>query len=40
MRNWNWTPRARMIGDLILALGVIGAGWILFVGTWFALGGS
>ena len=40
MTDWNWTPRARMIGALLQALAVIGAGWVLFVGTWYALGGS
>jgi hypothetical protein len=40
MNNWNWTPRARMIGDLLAAAGIIAAGWVLFVGTWFMLGGN
>jgi len=40
MRNWNWTPRARMIGKVLQALAVIGIGWVLFVGTWYALGGN
>jgi hypothetical protein len=40
MRNWNWTPRARFIGELLTALAVVGAVWFLFVGTWFALGGN
>jgi hypothetical protein len=40
MRNWNWTPRARFIGELLAAVAVIAASWILFVGTWFALGGN
>ncbi len=40
MRNWNWTPRARFIGELLTALAVVGAVWVLFVGTWFALGGN
>jgi hypothetical protein len=40
MSNWNWTPRARMIGDLLTALGIIAVGWVLFVGTWFMLGGN
>jgi hypothetical protein len=40
MRNWNWTPRARLIGDFLTALAIVGAGWVLFVGTWFALGGN
>jgi hypothetical protein len=40
MRNWNWTPRAKMISALLQSLAVIGAGWVLFVGTWYALGGS
>jgi hypothetical protein len=40
MRNWNWTPRARFIGELLIAIGVVAAGWVLFVGTWFALGGN
>jgi hypothetical protein len=37
--NWNWTPRARMIGTLLQAIAVIGIGWFLFAGTWFAIGG-
>ena len=40
MTNWNWTPRARMIGTLLQAVVVVGAVWVLFVGTWFALGGA
>jgi hypothetical protein len=40
MRNWNWTPRAKMIGTLLQAVAVIGIGYVLFVGTWFALGGN
>ncbi len=40
MRNWNWTPRARLIGELLTAIGVVATGWVLFVGTWFALGGN
>jgi len=40
MSNWNWTPLARTIGLLIEAVLVIGAGWVLFVGTWYALGGK
>jgi hypothetical protein len=40
MRDWNWTPLARTIGLLIEATLVIGIGWVLFVGTWFVLGGS
>jgi hypothetical protein len=40
MPNSNWTPRARFIGELLTALAVVGAGWVLFVGTWFALGGN
>jgi hypothetical protein len=40
MRNWNWTPRAKLVGELLTALGVVAASWILFVGTWFALGGN
>lgn len=40
MRNWNWTPRARALGEILTALAVIGTGWILFVGTWYALGGN
>jgi len=39
MTNWNWTPRARFIGEVLKAVVVIGAAWILFAGTWFALGG-
>jgi len=39
MRDWNWTPRARFIGEVLKAVAVIGAAWILFAGTWFALGG-
>jgi len=39
MTNWKWTPRARFIGELLTALAVIGIGWILFVGTFYALGG-
>jgi hypothetical protein len=38
--NWNWTPRARLIGELLTAIGVVATGWVLFVGTWFALGGN
>jgi len=38
--DWNWTPRARFIGNLLTAFAVIGIGWILFIGTWFALGGN
>ena len=37
MTNWNWTPRAKAIGAVLQALAVIGAAWVLFVGTWFAL---
>jgi len=40
MSDWNWTPRARMIGTVIQAFAVIGIGWILFVGLWSALGGN
>jgi hypothetical protein len=40
MRNWNWTPRAKMIGESLIAFATIAAIWILFVGTWFALGGN
>lgn len=40
MRNWNWTPRARLIGNIFTAAGVVAIGWLLFVGTWFALGGN
>jgi hypothetical protein len=40
MSNWNWTPRAKFIGNLLNAIGVVGAAWIIFVGTWFALGGN
>jgi uncharacterized membrane protein len=40
MRNWNWTPRAKMIGALLQAVAVVGIGWVLFVGTWYALGGN
>jgi len=40
MRNWNWTPRAQMIGTLLEAVAVIGIGYVLLVGTWFALGGN
>ena len=40
MRNLNWTPQAKMIGTLLQAVAVVGIGWILFVGTWFALGGN
>jgi hypothetical protein len=39
MRNLPWTPRARMIGLFLQAIGTIGIMWLLFVGTWFALGG-
>ena len=38
--NWNWTPRAKMIGTFLQAVAVVGIGWILFVGTWYALGGN
>jgi hypothetical protein len=40
MRNWNWTPLARTIGLLIEAALVVSIGYVLFVGTWFALGGN
>ena len=40
MSDWNWKPRAKALGEILMALAVVGAGWILFVGTWFALGGS
>jgi hypothetical protein len=40
MRNWNWTPRAKMIGALLQAIAVVSIGYVLFVGTWFALGGN
>jgi hypothetical protein len=40
MSKWNWTPRAKMIGATLQALAVIAAGWVLFVGTWYALGGK
>ena len=40
MRDWNWTPRAKFIGMLFQAVAVVGIGWVLFVGTWFALGGN
>jgi len=39
MNNWNWTPRARMIGELLSVVSTIAVMWLLFVGTWFALGG-
>jgi hypothetical protein len=40
MRNWNWTPRAKMIGTLLQAIAIVGICYVLFVGTWFALGGN
>jgi len=40
MKDWNWTPLARTIGLLLEAAVVIGLGWVLFVGTWYALGGN
>jgi hypothetical protein len=40
MKDWNWTPRARLIGNVIAAIGILAIGWILFVGTWYALGGK
>jgi len=40
MTHWNWTPRARLIGNTLSAVAVVGAMWVLFVGTWFALGGN
>ena len=40
MTNWNWTPRARFIGTLLQAVAVVGIGWVLFVGTFYALGGK
>jgi hypothetical protein len=40
MRDWKWTPRARRIGELLTAAGIIATGWVLFVGTWFMLGGN
>ena len=40
MRDWNWTPLARLIGLVIEAVLVIGISWVLFVGTWFILGGQ
>jgi len=40
MSKWNWTTRAKFIGELLKAVAVIGAAWILFAGTWFALGGK
>jgi len=40
MRNLPWTPLARLIGLVIEAVLVIGIGWVLFVGTWFILGGQ
>jgi hypothetical protein len=40
MNNWNWTTRAKMIGTLLEAVAVVGISWILFVGTWYALGGN
>jgi Na+/pantothenate symporter len=40
MRNWNWTPRAKTLATIIQAVVVVIAGWILFVGTWFAMGGN
>lgn len=39
MRNLPWTPRARMIGELLSAVATVAVIWVLFVGTWFALGG-
>ena len=29
-----------MIGELLAAVGTVAVIWVLFVGTWFALGGS
>jgi hypothetical protein len=40
MRNWKWTPRAKTLATIIQAVVVVIAGWILFVGTWFAMGGN
>jgi hypothetical protein len=40
MRTWNWTPRAKMIGTFLQAIAVVGIGYVLFVGIWFALGGN
>ena len=40
MRNWNWTPRARAIGTTLQAIAFVGICWVLFVGTWYALGGN
>lgn len=39
-QTWVWTQRAKVIGTVLQALAVVGAGWVLFVGTWFALGGN
>jgi hypothetical protein len=40
MRNWNWTPRAKMIWTVLQAIAFISISYVLFVGTWFALGGN
>lgn len=40
MRNLPWTPLARLIGLVIEVVLVIGIGWVLFIGTWFILGGK
>jgi hypothetical protein len=40
MSNLPWTPRARMIGMFLQVIATIGIMWVLFVGTWFALGGQ
>jgi len=40
MSNWNWTPRAKMIGVFLQAVAAVGIIWVLFVGTWYALGGN
>lgn len=33
------TPRARFLVEFLTAVAVISVGYVLFVGTWYALGG-
>jgi len=38
--KWNWTPRARAIGEIGQALTVIATMWFFVSAYWFILGGQ
>jgi hypothetical protein len=38
--KWNWTPRAKAIGEVIQVITAIGVIWFLASAYWFMLGGQ